>query len=123
MAPSLRRKLLLLLLVPYAIIQVFAALDWVPKYGLDSLDAFIDLSTSDPLLVAAMTDYHVLELIIGVWMLADLPAPRWRPRTFIWLTAFIIYPGLGPILYFLWLNPGHRLLTGQPAPHSPVGPS
>ena len=113
MAPSVRRKLLLLLLVPYVVIQVVAALDWIPKYGLDSLRAFIDLSKSDPLLVAAMTDYHMLELIIGTWMVADLPRPRWRPRTFVWLAAFIIYPGLGPVLYFLWLNPRHRLVTGH----------
>lgn len=116
MSPSARRKLLVVLLVPYAVIQIVAALDWIPKYGFDSLNAFIDLSSSDPLLVAAMTDYHMLELIIGVWMLADLPRPRWRPRTFMWLTAFIIYPGLGPILYFLWLHPGHRLVTGREPP-------
>lgn len=115
MTPSVRRKLLLLLLVPYAVIQIVAAFDWIPKYGLHSLDAFIHLTTSDPLLVAAMTDYHLLELIIGVWMVADLPRPRWRSRTFVWLAAFIIYPGLGPILYFVWLNPQHRLMTGRRA--------
>lgn len=114
MSSPVRRTLLLLLLIPYAAIQVVAALDWIPRYGLDSLHAFVDLSSSNPLLVAAMTDYHVLELIIGVWMVADLPRPtRWRPRTFVWLAAFITYPGLGPILYFLWLNPEHRLMTGR----------
>ena len=116
MTTSTRRKLLLLLLVPYTVIQVIAAFDWIPKYGLDSLDAFIDLSSSDPLLVAAMTDYHMLELIIGVWMVADLPRPRWRPRTLVWLAAFLIYPGLGPILYFLWLHPRHPLVTGREPP-------
>lgn len=114
MPSSARRKLLFLLMIPYGAIQVVAAFHWIPRYGLDSLRAFLDLSSSNPLLVAAMTDYHVLELIIGVWMVADLPrSTRWRPRTFVWLAAFIIYPGLGPILYFLWLNPEHRLMTGR----------
>ena len=44
MKPSTRRTALLVMLVPYAAIQIAAAVGWIPRYGFDSLHAFIHLT-------------------------------------------------------------------------------
>jgi hypothetical protein len=70
---------------------------------------FFDLSFKDPVLSAGLSDFAVVATLCGTWMYQDLPVQdRHRPRTYVWLTIFVLFPGLGALLYPLWIRPGAR---------------
>ena len=87
----------------------------VGKYGfIEAFPAFFAMSLQDPLLAAGLVDFMTVIGILVVWLIVELPKDgRWRPQTFVWLLAYIVFPGLGLLLYFLWLNPQHRFMTGK----------
>ena len=70
---------------------------------------FFELSISDPVLSAGLSDFAVIATLLGAWMYADLPEEeRNRPRTYLWLLSYVLFPGLGALLYPLWIRKGHR---------------
>lgn len=80
---------------------------------IEGFTEYFAMSLADPLLTAGVIDFMTVAVVILAWMLAELPAAqRLRPRTFLWLAAFCVFPGLGVLLYFLWLNPQHPLMRG-----------
>jgi hypothetical protein len=102
-------------------IHVFHALvqgngGWRGEHGglSGAILAFFRLSFRDPVLSAGLSDFAAVAGVLGFWMYADLPPQdRRRPRTFAWLALYTLFPGLGALLYPLWIHPGHRLATGR----------
>lgn len=78
----------------------------------EAFRAFFATSFADPLLTAGLVDFVVVAVVALVWMIRDLPAgQRWGLKTWLWILSFCIFPGLGVFVYFLWLNPKHRLVA------------
>lgn len=70
---------------------------------------FFDLSFKDPVLSAGLSDFAVVATLCASWMYTDLPLEeRKRPRTYAWLLIYVLFPGLGALLYPLWIRPGQR---------------
>lgn len=79
-----------------------------------AIHRFFAMSFGDPVLSAGLSDFGAVVGMLGFWMYTDLaPNERRHPRTFIWLTIYILFPGLGALLYPLWIRPAHRLATGH----------
>ena len=118
MSPAARRLSLLLVFFVFAIAQIYNTffLDGgiVGKYGFfNAFPAFFTMSLADPLLAAGLVDFMTVIAILVVWLLAELPAAtRWHAKTWLWLVSYIVFPGLGLLLYFLWLNREHRFMKG-----------
>lgn len=85
----------------------------IDRYGLlGAFPAFFRLSFEDPLLSAGVVDFVVLFAVATLWMIRELPAKeRWTLATFAWLVINISVPGIGIVLYFLWLNRQHRFVS------------
>jgi hypothetical protein len=67
---------------------------------------FFMLNAKDPVLSAGMSDFVVVAVMFAVWMVNDLPAgQRNSLRVKIWLVIYTLFPGLGALLYRLWLKP------------------
>lgn len=112
----MKRTILLLVLAGFAAAQTWTVFfhdgGIVGKYGfLQAFPAFFSISLADPLLAAGLIDFMVVIALALWWMLSELPAAQRRsPRTALWIVSFCVFPGLGMLLYFLWLHPGHRLM-------------
>lgn len=122
MNENTRRNLLLATAIALVALHVFHAFAqgdggwWNEHENVGALWGFFDLSLNDPLLSAGLSDFAVVAVLFGIWMYTDLPPDeRRKPRTFAWLASYAIFPGLGALLYLLWLRPAHRVVTG-PAP-------
>lgn len=104
-------------------LQVYATLfkgdgGFIGQHGLfGAFPKFFELMTGDPVLLAGLVDFTVVAVILACWMVAELPAQtRWRtPATWIWLLSYVVFPGLGALLYLVWLRPEHRLMVGANA--------
>jgi len=85
----------------------------IERYGFwEGFPKFVEISLQDPLLATGLIDFAVVALIAFIWLLHDLPANiRRHPRTIVWVASYLVFPGLGFFLYFLWLNPDHRLVS------------
>ena len=122
-----RRLLAFATLAVFIPLQVYATLfkgdgGFIGQHGvLGAFPKFFELSTGDPVLLAGLVDFTVVSVILACWMAAELPAQtRWRsPSTWVWLVSYIIFPGLGALLYLIWLRPEHRLMVGPP-PSAPA---
>jgi hypothetical protein len=120
MTSTNRRRLLLAVLVVLLGFHLFHAAFqggggwWVAHGGiLGAIWQFFVLSAQDPVLSAGLSDFVVVATLFGVWMYTDLaPEDRLRPRTFLWLLSYVVFPGLGALLYLLWLRPDHRVVRG-----------
>lgn len=120
MTHATRRALLLATLAVLLGLHVFHAFAqgdggwWSEHDGVfNAIWEFFDLSLDDPVLSAGLSDFAVVVVLFGVWMYTDLPpAERRRPRTFAWLASYVVFPGLGALLYLLWLRPTHRVVAG-----------
>jgi hypothetical protein len=118
MQPAHRRLVLLAVLVVFSAAQIYNTffLDGgiVGKYGfLEAFPIFFTMSMADPLLAAGLVDFMTVAGILAVWLIADLPRERrWGPKTWLWLVSYVVFPGLGMLLYFLWLYPEHRFVRG-----------
>ena len=68
----------------------------------------------DGYLGTAIFDYIALIPVCLIWALSELPREqRTAPRTIIWSLVYLAAPGLGILLYFLWLQPGNHLASGE----------
>lgn len=92
-------------------VHVFAAVvqddgGWLEQYGLpDALVDFVDVSFSDPLLTAGVSDFAVLIVAFAVALFSALPAAeRATRRSITWLLLYLVFPGLGALLAPLWLR-------------------
>lgn len=120
MTPQNRRTALLataVVLVAFHVFHAFVQGDggwWNEHDNVGALWGFFDLSFNDPLLSAGLSDFTVVAVLFGIWMWADLPAEQRRtPKTAAWLLSYAVFPGLGALLYLLWLRPDHRIVTGS----------
>ena len=103
--------------VPFVLMQAYWTL--APEIGILDMYGFwaafpryFALHVGNGLLMAGLTDFMMVILIAAVWMIVDTPAERrWKPRFFIWLASYIVFPGLGFLVYFLYLNPDHRFVS------------
>lgn len=87
---------------------------WNRRHGglQGAIPRFFELSFRDPVLSAGLSDFGAVAAVLGYWMYTDIPPEqRRRPRTFVWLTIYTVFPGLGALLYPLWIRPGHRLTS------------
>ena len=117
MISTKKRAVMLLILTIFLALQIYAATaaaggGWYSKYGaLNAFTAYIDLSLADPIMFAGLVDFVTLGALAATLMISQLPkATRWSGATWGWLILFVIYPGLGTLVYFLWLNPGHSMM-------------
>lgn len=117
MISTKKRTVMLLVLVVFLALQVYAATSaagggWYAKYGaLGAFTAYIDLSLADPIMLAGLIDFVTLGALAATLMITQLPEhKRWSGKTWAWLVLFIIYPGLGALIYFLWLYPDHAMM-------------
>lgn len=117
MSRSAKRKLLFAVLSVFLVLQGWAALvqhggGIAAKYTfVEGFTEYFRMSLADPLLTAGLIDFMTVAGIAVVSMIALLPRERrWAPRTFVWLVAFTIFPGLGVLLYLLWLNPDNPVM-------------
>ena len=117
MSRSTKRTLLLLILPLFLALQLWAMF-FYPGGGIaarytfsEGFTEFFRMSIADPLLAAGLIDFMTVAVILLVWLIADVPSSqRLKPRTFAWVASFLVVPGLGLLLYLLWLNPGHALM-------------
>ena len=115
-----RRALLWCALVPFLLVQAWFTVGpggIMDVYGFwNGFPKFVSLSLADPLLTTGFVDFLVVAVFGYAWLAHDLPAAnRWGPRTWIWTVSYIVFPGLGFFVYFLWLNPGHPLMRASQA--------
>jgi hypothetical protein len=120
MISTAKRTALLLLLAAFLACQSYAAFvsgggGWTTKYGFfEAFPAFFALSAADPVMLAGLIDFMVLATLVAIWMISELPREtRWSGRTWIWLLSYFVYPGLGAMLFFLWLHPRHRFMLAS----------
>ena len=85
----------------------------VDMYGFwEAFPGYFALHKGNGLLLAGLTDFMMIALISAVWMISDTPPERRKSYKFvIWLCSFIVFPGLGFLVYFLYLNPDHRFVS------------
>jgi hypothetical protein len=89
------------------------------RYGFfEGFPAYFELHVGNSLLMAGLTDFVLISAISFIWMYSDTPRERlWKPKFFIWIISFIVFPGLGFLVYFLFLNPDHRFVAKRPSAH------
>ena len=117
MSKSNKRSLLFAILAVFLLLQGWATLvqhggGIAAKYTfIEGFTEYFAMSLADPLMTAGLIDFMTVAAILVVWLIADLPAgQRLKPRTFVWIVSYIVFPGLGLLLYLLWLNPDHPIL-------------
>lgn len=117
------RRILIPVLIVFVLAQAYVALvapsgGWVAQHGFfGAFVAYVVVSAQDPILLAGMIDFLAFAALVAVWMISELPREiRYRPRTWGWLVAFMVYPCLGALLYFLWLNPRGRTTASASPP-------
>ena len=116
---STTRLLLLANLVIYSALYSYFAFTfkggWLANPGFWlAIPQYLLPMTYDGYLGTAIFDYLVLIPVCLVWALSELPREqRAAPRTIIWSVVYLAFPGLGILLYFLWLQPGNHLASGE----------
>lgn len=114
---SSTKWMLWILAVPFVLLQAYwtfaPEIGIIEMYGFwNAFPKFFELNFGNGLLMAGLTDFMMVILIAAVWMIADTPKERrWTPKFFIWLVSYIVFPGLGFLVYFLYLNPDHRFVS------------
>ena len=115
-----KNKLFLWVLgVPFLLIQTYwtfaPGTGIVDRYGfMEAFPKYFELNWGDPLLMAGITDFMTVITIGLVWMISETPKERrWTPKFFVWLVAFVVFPGLGFLMFFLFLNPDHRFVSAK----------
>lgn len=105
--------------VPFVLLQCYWT--FAPETGIlavygfwDGFSQYFALNQGNSLLMAGLTDFMMVALIAAVWMVSDTPKERrWGFKFFIWLISYIVFPGLGFLVYFLYLNPDHRFVSNR----------
>lgn len=117
MNKTTKRGLLFFVLIVFLALQGWAiffhpAGSMLSKYPLFAvIPEYINISLQDPLFTSAFIDFLTVQLILFVWLMADLPSgTRLKPKSLVWVFIYVIYPALGLMLYLLWLNRDHRIM-------------
>jgi hypothetical protein len=77
---------------------------------------FFVLSFKDPVLSAGLSDFAVVATLCATWIYDLAPEERRRPRTIVWLVIYVLFPGLGALLYPLWIRRGLSSMGSGPSP-------
>lgn len=88
---------------------------WNARHGglWGAIKAFFVESARDPVLSAGASDFAVVATVLGVTLTRSLPEDeRWTWRTKLLLAIYTLFPGLGALLFFSWLEPGARRRAG-----------
>ncbi|SKF70807.1 Uncharacterised protein [Mycobacteroides abscessus subsp. bolletii] len=84
---------------------------WRTRHGglWGAIRQFFVLNAKDPVLSAGMSDFLVVATLLGVKLVYELPAEeRWTWKTRLLLPIYVLFPGLGALLFFIWLRPLRR---------------
>jgi hypothetical protein len=117
MSRSTKRAMLFAILVIFLALQGWATFvahggGIAAHYSFkEGFTEYFRMSLADPLMTAGLIDFMTVALILGVFLIMDMAAVKrmgWRLVVFV--IAFIIFPGLGLLLYLLWLHPDHPLM-------------
>lgn len=103
--------------VPFVLLQAYWT--FAPGTGItdtygfwNGFPKYFELHQGNSLLMAGLTDFIMIELIAFIWMYTETPPERrWKPKFFVWIMSYIVFPGLGFLVYFLLLNPDHRFVA------------
>lgn len=88
---------------------------WRGRYGgpLGAIKEFFLLSADDPVLSAGLSDFAVVAAVFGATVVQELPPSlRGSRRLKLWFAIYSVFPGLGALLYLVWLGPAARV-TGR----------
>ena len=113
------KMFLWILAVPFILLQsywTFAPdIGIIDRYGIvGGFTEYYPLNQGNSLLMAGFTDFMMVNLIRVVWMTSETPPERrWAFKFFFWLLCFIVFPGLGFLVFFLFLNPDHRFVADK----------
>ncbi|NRB40161.1 MAG: hypothetical protein HRU20_17135 [Pseudomonadales bacterium] len=108
---------LIIIGIPFVLLEAYwtfaPTTGFVHMYGvLEALQKYFELHIGNSMLMAGLTDFMMVVIVALVWMIMDTPKERrWKPKFFIWLTSYLVIPGLGFLVYFLYLNPDHRFVS------------
>lgn len=81
---------------------------WRARHGglLGAIWQFFRLSADDPVLSAGLSDFAVVATLFGMTLVFELPpGQRWTLRTKLWLVLYTLFPGLGALVFLLFLRP------------------
>lgn len=80
----------------------------VSMYGFfEAFPAYFSLHSGNGLLLAGLTDFMFMCVLNLLLMFRHLPARRRKAWPIaLWLISFVVFPGLGLLVYCLYLNPG-----------------
>lgn len=84
---------------------------WRERHGglWGAIKQFFLLSADDPVLSAGLSDFAVVAVVFGTAVVYELPPEMrgsWRVK--VWLVVYTVFPGLGALLYLVWLRPVGR---------------
>ncbi len=110
-----KRAIMWAAFIPFMLVQAYLTLGpggIVESYGfLNAFPVYFELSFGDPLLSAGVVDFMVVIIIALLWMLHELREIKPSPaKLTIWIISYLVFPGLGFFLFFLWLYPSHRFM-------------
>ena len=112
-----RTKMFLWLLgIPFVLLQTYwtfaPEVGIIARYGFfDGFTQYFALNWGNSLLMAGITDFMTVVIISMVWMITETPVERrWKGKFWVWMVSFIVFPGLGFLMFFLFLNPDQRFV-------------
>ena len=113
---SMKKALLWALGLPFILFQAYWTFNpengIVSSYGFwNAFPEYFALHWGNGLLMAGLTDFMMVIIVSFLWMLTDTPKHLIRSWKFpVWVISYLIFPGLGFLVYFLLLNPQHRFV-------------
>ncbi|NKI16055.1 hypothetical protein HCU74_01355 [Spongiibacter sp. KMU-166] len=114
---NIRKAFLWTLGVPFLLMQAYWTFNpsngIVETYGFwNAFPQYFALHWGNGLLMAGLTDFMLVIIVSFVWMWAETPKEERHSWKFpVWLVSYVVFPGLGFLVYFLLLNPKHRFVA------------
>jgi hypothetical protein len=102
------RSILYAILVLETPVQAYLLWAWSAKHGFfGGIVFWLRQSSLDPIFLAAMVDFLIFMLLVGLILLNDWPQgvskrSWWFP---LWCFLYFIFPSLALISYLLWIRP------------------
>jgi hypothetical protein len=122
MSRSTKRTLFFVIFAAFLALQTWASFVYLDggiagRYTFkEGFTEFVNMSFADPLLTAGFIDFMTIALVFAIILVADIPrGQRMGWRTWVFLIAYIVFPGLGLLLYLLVLFPNSSLMRDSPA--------
>lgn len=105
--------------VPFIALQTYwmlaADIGILQMYGFwNAFPEYFNLHKGNGLLLAGLTDFMFIAVISFIWMVSETPKERRKSLRFlVWIISFIVFPGLGFLVFFLYLNPDHKFVSNS----------